>query len=135
MSRIDLLRPHANVLVFDDYLSGTTPRFSLPEFDDMLARPEQCELVLFASETAGSTPSLEYALYTGPDDLNWLELGSDSIALTVAGQDFHSNTQSVVRGEYYQQLRSGFMRLRFALTESGASTRLRVWFTDRDEGI
>src|SRR5688572_5917130 len=132
MNRIDdILRARDHLLVFDDYLTGTTPAYSLPDLNELLARPDQFAVFLFASETTGTAPNLELLNSTGPDELNWSTTGESSRPLAVGGE----TSWSTWSGARFGRERSAFFRMQFSLDEPGASTRLRVWFTDREDGV
>jgi hypothetical protein len=74
-------RPRDHLLVFDDYLSGTTPVHSRPEFNEALARPDQLEVVMLVSESTGTAMILNCE--TSPDEMNWFSV--DSLWVTAHG--------------------------------------------------
>lgn len=140
-----LIRAREHWLIFDDYLTSTTVAFSRSELNEILARPDQFYIFVIGSETQGTgTPTLQIRWSVSPDAVNWTVLtgGTDfnlpltgfNLPLVVGGEASDGRLFDSLSWNLPQSMPK-FFRVQFGLDQVGASTHVRAWVTDRDEGL
>jgi hypothetical protein len=120
-------------MVFDGTLAGTSPVYTDPRFNVMLALTELIEIGCVISQASGTTPTLTVQCQISPDGVNWVDKSTtaevdaaslSTSALTIAGG--HSlTTDSTI----------GFVRLKMTLGASDNLATFKVFVTGRGEQV
>lgn len=119
-------------MVFDDVVQGTTPVYTDPKWNERLAQPDAVALLLVASQSSGTSPTVTVDGETSSDGVNWFAFGSSSIISALA---LSSTDKTSGESAGYMSNGGKLVRLKITLGGTTPSTRLQIWWTGRDFAI
>lgn len=115
-------------LVFDGAVEGTSPVYTLPRWNRLLAMTRLIELGVVATDVSGTTPLLFVRSQASPDEQNWYDKGPIEIdAWTLSTTEVTLAVGSSVLDVPTQ----GFVRLQIYLNGTNPKARLKIYVTGR----
>ncbi len=116
-------------LVYDDAVEGTTPVYTSPKWNELLASTEVIVIAVYATQVSGTNPTLSVRSQVSGDERNWFPVQANpeinAQVLSLSGQ-----TSLSARSAATDPI-SGFRRFEITLGGTSPKTRLRIFATGR----
>jgi len=122
-----------HMLVFDDFVAGTTPVNTKTDLNDVLGQNDQLAIQAVVDQVSGTTPTVTVRIQYSADQINWSNKNTtaeiNALAVT-------ANQTNVLFGNDAGAVPSlGYVRLQVTLGGSGPpQVHAKIWVTARNQG-
>jgi len=121
-----------NVLVFDDFIAGSSTVYTRPELNDQLGQNDLLALQAIVDQVAVAAGNVTVQIYHSADQINWktkngtAEINAVAIAVNTTNVAFGSDGGTVPS--------LGFVRLGITIAAVSAQAHVKLWVTGRNQG-
>jgi len=121
----------ANLLVFDDFVVGTTATYTPTRLNDRLGQFDKYSLTAIADQVSGTTPTVTVQLEHSADQRNWANKNGTA---EINAQSLSTSQTNVFTGtDAGTTPANAFVRLRVVLGGTTPQAHVKVYACLRDD--
>jgi hypothetical protein len=121
----------SNLLIFDDFINGSTTIFTRPELNDQLGAVDQLALEVIADQVAANG-TITVQIYNSADQINWKAKNGTA---EINAQNITTAATNVWVGSDGGSVPSlGFVRIGITLSAAVGQAHVKLWATGRNPG-
>jgi len=122
-----------HVLIYDDFIEGTTAVYTSPDFNSQLALGDKVKLYAVVDSVGGTSPTLTVQLEESGDERNW---DDKSATAEIDGEALSTTAVNNVTGYDDGSVpSSGFLRARIELGGTSPEANVKLWATVRGAAV